>query len=458
MRLVFFLLIIFVSSACAFASADEPYTLFTSGPLSVCATPGSFDELVDWIKKVDTQSLKSLNDPVKKGDYRSPLGFIIRRSCFSGPRADKKEVIIKRYENMLGFMLQQVSRCYKLLGFPQIESIPSLLRVVELTCAARKGGDDAQSYTEPFQNFEWKPSNKIFGLTGYSANSLGRREIEINIDEGRDLSAPIENLSSLLLHELLHFTASMNRSWHDTWEQSHQEDGCENSLFEDRVYFLQAACFPQSGYGLRLYGKWKKTQIENGRSSWKVKSALLDCEGLCHKALGEVDSIESFMKAYPELRQIYKVGKMQIAKSMHKKTREILCGRTHQVATTRKQYQLAREDIVAFRYELRVKPYLDALTFKEGDGPSLKMRFQEYIDIINRPFPRAPKLKRLTELKGEIEKQVSELCYRKPDACEVNNEPFKSVLDRGYALVENLTSEQEKILEFSFGAAPELRH
>lgn len=407
--------------------------------LKSCPTPGSFDELIEWIEKVDTMKLVSKNDPPGDEDYSSPLGFVVRASCYSGARAKKKDEIIRRFNNVAGYMLQQTSRCYKLLGLPALPSIPSLLRTVEFKCASYAAETDAKALTEPKQDLYWYPLHRLFSSTSFHANSIGRHAIVVNTDKDRDQTMAVETMASLLLHELAHFTPSNNRSWHDAELGAHKEYSCDKSLFADRVYFMQAACFPQSYYGGVLYGL-----------------PLLKC-GVCEKALGSGDSVDAIFKAYPHLGRMYKAKEMYIGKPIPKRERGVICNRLEGVARTRLNYLMSREDYAAEWIGKKLESVFDRLPTGELDGPMLASRFREYLEIVRQPFPKRMALKRLRELRSEIEQSVERFCEKFRGACKAGQEPFRSVLARGQALVEGLTPEQERALEFSFSMPEQLR-
>jgi hypothetical protein len=75
----------------------------------------------------------------------------------------------------------------------------------------------------------------------------------------------------------MHVLAANNRSWHN-FSDSRDSRGCNNSLFEDRIYLLQAACFPESNYGQEIRDE---------------ESGLQSCPQVCQRALTQTDLTSS---------------------------------------------------------------------------------------------------------------------------------------------------------------------
>ena len=439
MKSLLLFVILFIATT-AFIRADEV-------PLSACATPESFDELVTWINKVDTQVLKSKNKPPAKDDYVSSLGFVVRGSCFAGKRAEKKQEIIKKFENALAFVLQQTSRCYKNFGFPQLVSVPSLLKTIEFICAESNEEHGARAHVRPDQTLVRVPTHKLFDYTDFHANSLGLRRVEINIKNNQDLTETTETYAGLLFHELLHFTPSHNRAWHESAQR--RPENCTESIFADRIYFLQSACFPLADYGLRFWGGWINEGAAEGKEKWKLPSAILDCKNLCERGLGETDSMESILKTSPWMKNIYKTNNLVVGKPLPRQYIKTTCASIHEAAVFRKKYQLDREELANFRFVQKVKPLIKDYRLKYG--------FQRYVDIVYHPFPREQKLRELTALKNELARDVADHCSRNSESCAAGSGPLQYILDRGYALVKNMTPKQAQILELSFRRADDLK-
>jgi hypothetical protein len=133
----------------------------------------------------------------------------------------------------------------------------------------------------------------------------------LNIAGGTDLRVGrINNLASDLFHEVLHYYSN-NRAWHDDPYAAHTDLGCQNSIFTDRVYFTQAACFPLSDYGQSFYGTPGSPSSDPAAS----------CGGICDAALGEVDSNSTEVTHAP----YYYGGRHLVANPLSQGDRNIIC-------------------------------------------------------------------------------------------------------------------------------------
>jgi hypothetical protein len=152
----------------------------------------------------------------------------------------------------MAYAAEQAQRCYRRLGFPEVRSAISVLRRTRIDCEDIKGSA-AVATLDP---------DHLLGTRATVMSGWSFTMDHLNV----------ESAASHLIHEAMHWGANNNRRWHNDAER-HLGAECSHSLFLDKVYLIQAACFPDS---------------ERGRDFYVGKNGL-DCPGNCEAALTETD-------------------------------------------------------------------------------------------------------------------------------------------------------------------------
>ena len=391
-------------------------------PLAALDTPSSFDELVKWMDKVDVQTLKTERAPSETKDYLSKLGFIIRASCFKGNRELRREKIIAHYEAAIQHMLRQTSRCYKLFRLTPLPSVPSIVKVLDIRCSDQKPNVTAAATVLGKQPPTWAPSRAVFSPTYFLSASQGIYQIEVSDWGNSDLSLTTADLAATFMHEIAHLTPANNRVWHsDTKSKSKTE--CQNSIFEDRIFFTEALCVPRGFYGKLLYGDEGDT------------FPLKECKNLCAKALADVDDIDDFIKAKPTRKNIHKFEEKYLAKPMNKDDVKITCD---QVRSVTRFVAARRKDTTVNRLRHKTYAQFHALTKAEKDAPDLSEKYEKFFQLARMPVPYKESLEELTSLKSALEFRLVELGHE---------EPFASAFKQAYVRVKNMSNEQVAFLE-----------
>ncbi len=255
----------------------------------------TFFDLVKFMKINDVANETYIPGKRYLGDWPLDSGAIIDSSCFRDAKdvIDRK-IIYDRFEILTRHMLQKVNVCMEDYGFEDLKKIPSVLRRTDFIC--KDGGRDfaAKARTtrlRPLIEFNRSlslslpiPPVDYSGSDNYprpmieivmiekdelnkypdsipALNFILRKDIDRSItlkEDGAEYSMNLkENLAQVIFHELSHHTHSIeSQNWHNSWRQEGiKQIGTEKSLFEDKVYFLSAVCFPQSKYGGLFWSK-----------------------------------------------------------------------------------------------------------------------------------------------------------------------------------------------------------
>jgi len=205
---------------------------------------------------------------------------VIDASCLTGSRAPYREATIQRIHDAITRASEQMHRCYEHYRIVEGPDVGSILGRTRFLCQDPDGSDLIAEMRRTSRTYD--SCGRV--LTRFTDGAYRRYQMTLSAPSS-DLPAAtnksastmlsVEELASYMAHEAMHVLAMNNRDWHNTFDPDERvTEGCTRSLFEDRVYFTQAMCFPQSEYGRSLYG-------EGGASQ---------CREVCIRALTEVDA------------------------------------------------------------------------------------------------------------------------------------------------------------------------
>jgi hypothetical protein len=210
--------------------------------------------LVAQIWKLDPKENSALLTP-SGGERATSFGALIEPSCFAGLTPVQRRALKARLDAAVTAAVTQALRCQQAIGVPEIATAVSVLRRTRIGCDASKF-DDGQS-------------DKIALTTPGS----------INLNPARIKNYSVGDLAQVLFHEGLHSTPSGNRAWHNDVSSAGRTYGtCRQSQFMDRIYLLEAACFPANSSMMLspLYSR--------------APDAFLSCQGACEATFTEVDA------------------------------------------------------------------------------------------------------------------------------------------------------------------------
>jgi hypothetical protein len=219
----------------------------------------------------------------ESGDIRTPLGTVLDPSCTTGPNAANGPRIVAALERGLARALERADQCFQRLRIVEMRDVISVLRRTRIQCIQGDPNDDtiammrrtcrmgtnrarySAGATHDYQMGVITPPPPLPAPTGPAADE--KKEAPSMLTMSPD------DLGSYLAHEAMHVLAANSHSWHDSLE-GRRWNGCENSVFADRIYFTQAACFPDSFVG-------------QGVREQRLASR---CPGLCEGALTTVEA------------------------------------------------------------------------------------------------------------------------------------------------------------------------
>lgn len=208
------------------------------------------------------------------GDHRTRFGTLIDPSCLRGFSEERRHARTTRIEQGLAGAIAQMRTCGQSLGIIEASDVIAVLRRTRIICEPMAPGSQIASMTG------------LFGCPGQAVDLTARatRRYEMHVASPQSDSAPAgesqnfeemspDDLSALFAHEAMHVLAMNNRIWHGSPTARGKPFECEGSVFYDRVYFTQAACFPNSSWGQHFYS-------DNGP---------YQCQEVCEGALMDID-------------------------------------------------------------------------------------------------------------------------------------------------------------------------
>jgi len=240
-----------------------------SSSLKECSPPSydsSLETIGKWGEEIDLIGNFAARKTEDESDLRLPTGTVLAKSCQAGAR-------LARIKAALSYMMTQAYRCEKTLGLPAAAEVISIIRRARMTCEPQAHGQAKN------KNVNYKPLIAPFANVNTSYDKSYLINLTPTAVDAKNFD--VVSLAGSLFHEGLHSTASNNHSdWHNrTVEVGKSSTGCKGSIFEDRIYFQQAACFPRSDWGNIL------------------RPLLTKCSGLCESAFTQSVPVAKYTQA-----------------------------------------------------------------------------------------------------------------------------------------------------------------
>jgi len=232
-----------------------------------------------WAKEIDYIGREVVRQP-QPGDRVTSFGTVIDGSCFAGLSVKDAEQKLDFISRSIGFALTQSRRCEKAFGLPAYGEVMPHLRRATIYCSkdaespilATANQNDPQDSTK---TAGWSQRWEImdFNVNAFIGSSGGG----------------IARAAATLAHEALHWGSNGNRAWHsDALAKKKNWEGCADSVLADRVYLLEAACFPTSSLGEELRRQLQKggcPEICESAFSESERSKLLE-QGVSEQTIG----------------------------------------------------------------------------------------------------------------------------------------------------------------------------
>ncbi|HXH75564.1 MAG TPA: hypothetical protein VNJ08_11395 [Bacteriovoracaceae bacterium] len=225
-----------------------------------CSAPDpewALTRVAQWAEEMDNLGTTAM----RSGKTLTKFGNPIDESCFKGLSPENAKKRLARIEAGIGYAMTQAQRCWSNIGFAGTTGIIPKLRRTNINCSETKFAAAAK-------------------MGFFHSPTCDHKYELVNWGNYMD-TAPMRWVGSTLFHEALHWSVANNRSYHN---QTHTRNrkGCDKSLYEDRVYLMEAACFPRSDVGAELYDP---------------SFGAANCPGVCEKGLTEADSAVKFNQA-----------------------------------------------------------------------------------------------------------------------------------------------------------------
>ena len=226
----------------------------TSGTACYDGSAGDLSRMAELARSWDFMRDRMLAE-ARVGDHRTRFGTLIDPSCLRGFSEERRAARITLIEQGLAGAIAQMRTCGPSLGIIEAPDVIAVLRRTRIIC-------------EPMA-----PGNQIASMPGIMPGCPGQavdltaratRRYEMHVASPQSDSAPVgesqsfeemspDDLSALFAHEAMHVLAMNNLSWHGSLAGHREYRECEGSVFYDRIYFTQAACFPNSTWGQDFY-------------------------------------------------------------------------------------------------------------------------------------------------------------------------------------------------------------
>lgn len=235
-------------------------------------------EVAAWAEQADT--LGSVTEKDFKPHDKSlklvslgKLGAQVSESCFRGMSAADRAETLKVFERGLAHALAQVGRCYSEFRFQELSGLVSILRRLVISCEQMNPAFGA--YVQEGQ-FGLKLFNSRKTVLSSFLHVWPVKYNAKNFNKGADPA----RIGAALFHEALHYTPANHREWHGEVGVTKGQFGCQNTRYEDRMFFITATCHPNDPDGVLFL-----TGADHTAEKTKLGPAA-QCKNVCEAALG----------------------------------------------------------------------------------------------------------------------------------------------------------------------------
>jgi len=244
----------------------------------------------------------------KPGKNITRFGTTLGKSCSAnGPEQTK--AYVERLNQALAITFRQLDLCKKVFRFQELDDAIALLRRANVECA----------------------SSGNYQTSGGTADLNSKVGLQVTIEiNPSNMANNVRVLAHLLFHEVLHYLPANNKdlSIHNK-AKSRNFDGCLDSVFDDRIYFIQSSCFPSIGL------KYDTFNDKDG-GLFLSKTPPFKCTGLCEKAFSTIPSEH-------DKETIYKsTSAIPYSKNQVKAT----CDRIRNTGERQRKYLAYRDDLM----------------------------------------------------------------------------------------------------------------
>ena len=338
----------------------------------------ALEDVARWAEEMDIIGNRAIRN-IGNGDQATSFNNPIDRSCFKDLNETQWNTRLQKIEEAMARALTGSQRCEATLGL-HMRPMLHILRRSRLHCFTKGANADGMLTLASANNG---------GMTSPTSN----HRYNMNLNTKYLDKASVEELASTLVHEALHWTKHNNTDWHNHTGGRDRET-CNNSLFEDRVYMMTAACFPDSKIGKKFYGV-------GGAHS---------CPEICQTALTSSDS-----GAVHWTERLFQHGSDgRYGGRMGARDAEFVCQRISQVP---RKYARAKETqaLIKRRHRLFIdylKRYPEAFESQEGSALRIKLNlfFKSAADIFDSSADRQGNYRRMMIRARQMQETLAQKC------------------------------------------------
>lgn len=343
------------------------------------------------------------------GDMETSFGTLIDKSCWMKRSPSEYRKWLDRLESALAHAMVRSKQCENIFHIPELSGVIVKLRRVRISCAelpgAAMGASMGTLLTSPSLTRDYE-----LGAWGKHTDNYG-----------------LDDLAMAITHESLHWSVN-NRQWHQDVKgsEARKKYGCQDSLFNDRVYLVAAACFPESYTGTWFYN-----------SAW-------ECPGVCESAFTEVEpkplgwTIDTFSQG----------ADRTYAKKLTQTEASLICEKIRSMRRGYLNTEADRNRILG--RIIKVDRYLRKNGIRAKSGASgLDLRIGRYVELALEAYgPRANMSdikKRLKEESAKLKEHISEVCAKPnqmKEFCDLKQNPVEAMTAFIEETINKLTGDE----------------
>lgn len=255
MKINFILLFLFTALMGCSSKVTAPKS--TEASLHLKQNRGDFESATpEIVSEMDPLGNKEIVPP-QKNQKATQYGTLIESSCYQrkGRHAGTYESkVLKRFHDALGFALGGLVGCRSRFGFEETRQILSALRRTTIRCAVPSESSSLAYMSMDHGSQKAKGSASQKGLLFHMTLFRFGNQKSTSVDETVGGQVSPEFLAATIAHEAMHAVGMDNTEWHNN-PVDRGKFGCHDSMFEDRIFFMEAVCFPKGMLGQNLFLK-----------------------------------------------------------------------------------------------------------------------------------------------------------------------------------------------------------
>ncbi|HAZ13405.1 MAG: hypothetical protein A2X86_14725 [Bdellovibrionales bacterium GWA2_49_15] len=263
----FLILVLSAANKMALAQTTEGPTDYVRCPFEISALDPDTQRMIEELRS---------RIPLTAGpdDIALDNGSVLDQSCFTGELSGRRAELTRILRESVEQAQIRLRQCARNFGLWEPSEASDALDRTRINCFVAGSPLTAGAMDRVNRCSVGDPRFSARAVGRYSLSMAVFPETPTNPKDQTIFTASVDENASFIAHEAMHVLAANNTSWHND-PRTHSSTGCANSIFEDRIYFLQAVCFPDSNYG---------------RLMRDPTDGILNCPQVCQNALTHVDA------------------------------------------------------------------------------------------------------------------------------------------------------------------------